>query len=147
MAPRRRPTRTKGASFTQDVRNFVKKSENTINDTYKIAAEKYASEVIRKTPVDQGFAKGSWSIGINGDPKIFRERADKVGNFTVTRAIQAIAKVKPGDFIRLATNIPYMTRLEYGWSKQQPNGWIRQATARFRRMVRQAVREARAKNR
>lgn len=143
---KRRPKRTKGASFSQDVAGFVDRAELTINDTYKIAAEKYASEVIRKTPVDQGFAKGSWSVGINGNPKRFRERADKVGNFTVTRAIQAIAKVKPGDFIRLATNIPYMTRLEYGWSKQQPNGWVRAATAKFRRMVRSAVRDARAKN-
>lgn len=147
MAPRRRPRRTVGASFTQDVRNFAKQTEKDVHEVYTLAAEKYASEVIRKTPVDQGFAKGSWSVGINGDPKIFRERPDPVGNFTVTRAIQAIARSKPGDFIRLATNIPYMTRLEYGWSKQQPNGWIRAATARFRRMVRAAVREVRGKSR
>lgn len=135
--------RPKG-SFTQDIKAFAELTDERISEVYRETTREYAKEVIQGTPVDTGAAKGSWSVGIDGNPTTFRSRKDKTGNFTVTRANQAIAKAKPGGFIRLASNIPYMTRLEYGWSQQAPNGWVRRATAKYRRFVRAAIKKVKA---
>ena len=35
----------------------------------------------------------------------------------------------------LANSLPYARRLEYGWSKQAPNGMVRRNVIRFRRLI------------
>jgi hypothetical protein len=62
--------------------------------------------------------------------------ADQIGVRTATdpgaaaaRVDAAILTAQAGDLVYLSNTAPYIRRLEYGWSKQAPAGFIRLALA------------------
>lgn len=72
------------------------------------------------TPVDTGFARGSWYPALNGQPIDSGPDADATG-----RAQRAYGAGRAGDTFELWTNTTYMPPLEYGHSKQAPRGMVR----------------------
>lgn len=80
--------------------------------------------LIFKTPVDEGTARGNWNVEIN---KI--DDSTNEGNQTyhaLTEGKNTIDKFKMGDIIYFTNALPYINRLEYGWSERQaPNGMMR----------------------
>lgn len=99
------------------------------------------------TPVDTGFARASWHIGINApvephQPPDNPDRAttplDPVYTFVQLQAVRG------GDVVYLSSNTIYMRFLEFGSSAQAPNGFIRLTLAARDLIVRDAVRRARA---
>jgi hypothetical protein len=43
-------------------------------------------------------------------------------------------RVAVGDLYYLTNNLPYIERLEYGWSKQAPGGMVRKNMQNFNRL-------------
>lgn len=136
MPPRRRST------FGIDVSKFVKVAGENVDQSFGSVTLKIFNEIVQNTPVDTGRAKGSWTIGVDRLPTAFRNRKDKGGNLTIRAAQSKVSKAKAGRSFFIASNLLYMPRLEYGWSKQAPNGMVRRAIRKFRRFMRQAVRDA-----
>lgn len=83
------------------------------------------SEVILKTPVDTGRARGNWQAAIGSKPAGTLEREDKSGQLAINEAAAKVAGFSLGQTLYLTNNLPYAMRLEYGYSKQAPAGMVR----------------------
>lgn len=99
------------------------------------------------TPVDTGRARNSWAIVPPGKPgPAFDPKSvvtDRTGLTAVVNARVVIRQMDPLSPKTLASECPYMGRLEYGWSKQAPNGFRRFVIRAWPAIVRRAWREAR----
>lgn len=92
--------------------------------------------ITRKTPVDTGRARGSWTIAVND------------ANRTVPPAGQAdypipqvgALALQPGDAIVISNNLPYIVALEQGHSQQAPAGMVAVSIAEIDLAMSQLVR-------
>jgi hypothetical protein len=118
-------------SFGADLRRFSAKTEKKMEQAARKIALDAFSEVILKTPVDTGRARGNWQVAIGSVPSGTVEIDDKEGTATIG-AVQAQGMgLKIGDVIYLANNLPYIERLEEGSSKQAPAGMVRLTQQRW----------------
>lgn len=104
----------------------------------KVSLEAF-SEVILKTPVDSGRARASWGVGVGVVTYGPTEGSDPSGQEAIARATAAASGIKAGQVINLASNLAYIGRLEYGYSKQAPAGMIRTTAQRWQPLVDKAV--------
>lgn len=81
--------------------------------------------VVTATPVDTGAARANW-IASKTPIKTYDESAtDKTGQGAINRAFVFFAQnAKLGSVIYLQNNLPYIERLENGWSDQAPLGMV-----------------------
>jgi hypothetical protein len=97
------------------------------------------SGAVNGTPVDLGRARGNWQIGIGAVPAGLISAEDKQGAATITRESAKVLadalRQNPFQLLWITNNVPYIERLEDGWSKQAPDGWIRLAVERTRRRL------------
>lgn len=86
------------------------------------------SRIVLKTPVDTGRARGNWLVQIGGAGIEVTSEIDSSGAVTIAKGSNVIGtfKLKDGDqIISLYNNLPYINRLENGWSKiQAPAGMV-----------------------
>lgn len=77
------------------------------------------------TPIDTGFARGSWVGGIGS------EGGEGAGTEAGAAAqLQSTAlRVVAGDTVYMSNHAPYIRRLEFGHSRQAPQGMVRLAVA------------------
>jgi len=87
-----------------------------------------------ETPRKTGAAQDSWKLIIGGV-----DRSPQGGDF-----INASRALKTGDEYKLVSSLPYIRRLEYGWSKQATAGMVRVNVARWPEIVDRSVRLASA---
>lgn len=67
-------------------------------------------------------------------------RIDPSGQFTLVEGHQQLTQFTRGTrAIYFSNTVPYATRLEFGHSKQAPNGMIRITAAEFQKFFNQAV--------
>lgn len=94
---------------------------------------------LQGTPVDKGRARGNWQIGIGAVPSGLIAIEDRDGAATITRESAKVLadalRENPFQTLWITNNVPYIDRLEDGWSKQAPDGWIRLAVERTRRRL------------
>jgi len=95
------------------------------NDFIRRIALGLFSKVIYKTPVDTGRARGNWQCTLGDPARSVVGNLDKVGAPTVSSADGTIKAARPGEVIWLSNNLPYIGRLENGWSKQSPYGMVK----------------------
>lgn len=96
-------------------------------------------ELVRRTPIDTGKARASWKIGVNeelaesppyvGGVQIeqeFRKRNRYLSQPRQGRALSSFVGggVGKSTNIVISSNVPYMARLNRGWSAQAPAGFI-----------------------
>lgn len=80
---------------------------------------------VLKTPVDTGLARANWKVTVGRRSFTSGDATDKtgmdaiaMGNSTITSAFKA----SPYNLIYVQNNLPYIERLESGYSKQAPAG-------------------------
>jgi hypothetical protein len=80
--------------------------------------------VVNKTPVDTGRARGNWQTTL-GDPATGTlDTTDPGGNQTIARGSNTVTTADPFSVIWLSNNLPYIERLEDGYSQQAPSGMV-----------------------
>ena len=93
------------------------------------------SELVTTTPVDIGWARVNWvpSYGAPYIVDIYRAKPDasSVGRVSLRAEAQKIRvaltySLNDGN-IYITNNVPYINRLNNGWSKQQPAGFVQRA--------------------
>ena len=73
-----------------------------------------------------GRARANWQVSVGDDPPTTDvDKPDPSGGSTLSGGIAQISSARPGGVIWLYNNLPYIVRLEYGWSKQAPSGMVR----------------------
>ena len=125
-------------SFTSDINRHTRRYEADALLIVRRSWLQLVREVVLGTPVLSGRARGSWQAGFNAPPTGSVVSRDKSGGVTVGKLTAAFAAMSTGIWW-LASNLPYIRRLEYGWSKQAPAGMVRIAAARYTLNVNRAA--------
>jgi hypothetical protein len=86
--------------------------------------------LVMTTPVDTGRARGNWVTSI-GRPQEFIAQKDQWGeDFPLPQEVIAQGQATIAGWhigrgpIFIANSVPYIVRLEHGWSKQAPQGML-----------------------
>jgi len=102
------------------------------------------NRVAELTPVDTGQARSNWQVGLGAPVSGFRKpfspipsrwrrpypaggsRSERRNLLGVTSAATGVmGRYKAGDSVYITNNLPYIGRLNQGYSRQSPAGFIR----------------------
>lgn len=126
-------------SFASDVAKYAKLAGSSVDETGRAIVLELFGSVIKDTPVDTGRARGNWQTSM--DTPSTGETGRKGEGPALAELSQQAESFGAGKVIYLSNGLPYILRLEYGWSKQQPGGMVRRNVARIQSIVRKAVAE------
>ncbi len=119
------------ASFEADLRKFGVKSLDRVDRIRRASVLELFSLVIYATPVDTGRLRGNWQTTINTPASGTKDTTD--ANAAVAEAVANLGSLV--DVVWFVNNLPYAERIEYGYSKQAPEGMVRRHVAMWRRIV------------
>jgi hypothetical protein len=104
------------------------------------AALAAATAVIVATPVDTGRARANWQVGLDAPVLTLRETAGPSPAAPIAAAQAQIERYRGSAHreIWLTNNLPYIQKLNEGWSAQAPAGYVEQAIAMAVRSVKGA---------
>ncbi len=126
-------------SFAAQLQAFGDLVQEEADQVFRIVATEVGQSVINLTPVDTGRALSNWNAGINSPDDVYRETEDPLDSNTSARLAGEFESLKFGDTGYITNATPHVPFLEYGSSKQAPNGMIRITLARFNNIVQDAV--------
>ena len=89
--------------------------------------------IIDASPVDTGLFRGNWQCALNSPKELSLGTLDKGGNSAKAEALANLGALV--DVFFLTNNLPYAERLEYGYSRQAPEGMVRVNVAKWNRIV------------
>lgn len=121
------------SEFDAFAERMSKLAESVVHNTEKhvrAAALIADSTVVQATPVDTGRARANWTLSI-GSP-VFADRPSPgpgaAGPDAVSAANGVLQQWRVGSGpICISNGLPYITRLDTGYSAQAPNGMTAQA--------------------
>lgn len=125
-------------SFELQLKEFENMTAEKSELLFKKVCFDLSNSIIMDTSVLSGRARGNWQPDINSIQNDVLEVEDKSGNATVAKVASQTNNLKTGQFFTLTNNLPYILRLEYGWSKKSPNGMLGINVMRFQNFVNQA---------
>ena len=99
----------------------------------KMASIEFFRQVIIATPVDTGRARFGWYITVNTPS----EEVPPMGQYTIP-SVESHSKVGTftvKDRLFITNNVPYITKLNAGSSKQAPAKFVEKAAERVQRAV------------
>jgi len=132
----------KGAnSFSKLVNDFAKEVPELAVQVCNKASLELFERVVMDTPVDTGRARGNWQISIGSAVNSELNTEDKDGSQTIGKATSEILSDKTTAPIFIQNNLPYIKKLEYGYSKKSPRGMLRKNLTFMNRFLSQAVAE------
>lgn len=116
------------SNYKQVFQRAKKRLGGRLADAKGAIALEAVTKIIQRTPVDTGLARGNWNVGF-GQPDLTDQRPAPKGIAPIARAKVALGSNRSGAgpvrVIYITNKLPYMRRLEFGWSKQAPNGMVR----------------------
>lgn len=122
--------------------NRVKKYKADYEKVAKASLIRVGSQVVTRTPVDTGRAKGNWNSAY-GAPDTSTDENRRVGDSLGDLRV-SIEGLEVGTVFYFTNNLPYIHRLEYeGWSEQAPQGMLRLSTQQFPQIVEEEARKVR----
>ena len=130
-----------GKSFELQIKEFENMTAEKSELLFKKVCFDLSNSIIMDTAVDKGTARGNWQPDINSIQNDVLEVEDKSGNATVAKVASKTNNLRLGQYFTLTNNLPYILRLEYGWSKKSPNGMVGINVMRFQNFVNQANKE------
>lgn len=91
------------------------------------------------TPVDTGLARGGWTISVGAPAPVHGDLDPDAADGL--HAIAAMDTSHSGKVSFYSNDVPYIIPLEYGYSRQAPQGMVRINIARFSHIVAQAIQD------
>lgn len=142
-------------SFSSDIGKFIAKANRNVDSVVRKIVVDLGTSLVMKTPVGNptlwknpdgapagyvgGAARANWQYGNGTNPEGFLDAIDKGGNATINKIIGGVKSSPTASIHWIANNLPYIERLETGWSKQAPQGMLRLTVTEFEQTVRDAV--------
>lgn len=111
-------------SFSLDLRAFAEKAGKNADLVARKVGIDAASRMIDRTPVKTGRARANWTVAVGTPWGDVRDATDKSGQSTKSAASSALAAYRCGPTIWITNNLPYIERLEDGWSRKAPAGML-----------------------
>lgn len=122
-------------SFTLDVKAFCDKAKKNQETVMRAVSLKLFSAIIKASPVDTGRFRMNWQISGATPAEGITNAVDPSGNGAIGRVTNYVTGSKNWSEFTLTNNLPYAQRLEYGYSKQAPQGMVRTNVARFNALL------------
>jgi len=123
-------------SWESDWKKIEQKIDRTLNQGIRATLFEVSTAIIKDTPADTGRARGNWQAsvgrGATGDVSVDSARS---GEAKAIADVDQTVRVAVGDLYYLTNNLPYIERLEYGWSQQAPGGMVRKNMQNFNRLL------------
>jgi hypothetical protein len=129
-------------AFVKGIANFAKKCGIEADKVVKKITLHVHKEIMLRTPVDTGYARCNWQIGIESRPDGTIDARVKSGQPAIEGALAQAVNIKAGGVNYIANNLPYIAALEFGHSKQSPSGMVRVTVSRWQAIVNEAARSA-----
>lgn len=134
-------------SWESDWKKISDKVDRVMDQATRATLLELSSAIIKETPAKSGRARGNWQAsvgrGASGEVPVSGIRS---GEARAIAQVDQTISVAVGDVYYLTNNVPYIERLEYGWSKvQAPDGMVRKNMQNFNRLLAKNIRGARSK--
>lgn len=140
-------------SFTLDLQRFAEKCAERADDAVGNIVVRIAAELDKRSPVGDatywknpppagyigGHFRANWQLGVGAMPMGEVPGVDRTGEKTQGRIMAEIPEQAAGKVYYIANNAPYAQRLEYGRSRQAPQGLVGLTVTMFQDIVRDAV--------
>lgn len=130
-------------SFALDVSKFVEKAKKNPEKVMRQVSIKLFSAIIKASPVDTGRFRMNWMASGGIPASGVTDATDKSGNIAIGNATSFVLKAADWHEFTLTNNLPYAQRLEYGWSQQAPQGFVRVNVGRFQNLIDQEAAKVR----
>lgn len=128
-------------TFELDISRFVEKAKGNVDLVFRKISIEVFKRVILKSPVLTGRFRANWQVAIGSVPAGTLQIDDKAGTATIAKVTATALQVQAGQIITLVNNLAYALPLEYGHSKQAPNGMVRLTVLEFGGIVNKAANE------
>ena len=117
-------------TFIRDLDRFAEKVDADLHTFISHISLFIFKGVVMKTPVKTGRARANWNIGVRRADLSTIDEGYSTPTLATKKAMEQTAKlnrVKDGyPVVYITNNLPYIKRLEEGWSvKQAPEGMVR----------------------
>lgn len=120
-------------TFEQQMEKIIKDREKKALNIFRAVALQLFDRVIRRTPVDTGRARANWNAAIDNPD-------ESVTDSTLPpQPAPTVFSADLGDTLYLTNNLPYISALEYGYSKQAPQGMVRVTVSELQQALRLEV--------
>ncbi len=158
-------------SFERDMKRFKEKVSGASEQAIRAAGLQVFTSIIERTPVGNpeiwltknsdgqyvdylsvndypegyigGTARGNWQTAVGRRPTGTIDDQDESGRSTIAAANMAAAKFTLAEKLYFANNLPYIRRLEEGWSSQAPEGMVANSIEGFSQAVEASARKHR----
>ena len=124
-----------------DINALLKKVGDKAQEVARQLAISLQRSIISQSPVDTGRFRNNWVCGINAVNTATTEAVDKTGADALNRTKSTLQHFKMGDTVYLTNSLPYAQRLEYGWSKQAPAGFVRITVVELEQYLKKVIAE------
>lgn len=128
------------ADFEDVIAQFIEETEQKINETLQTIVISIGRTLVTLSPVDTGRFRGNWQLSIDEGTNATLLRQDPSGYATIADISSKVNSFTLGQIAYLQNHVLYGDDLEYGSSKQAPDGIVRVTEMRLRRIVDEAVR-------
>lgn len=119
-------------SFESDWQKVSQKLDRVLSEGIRATLFEVGTAIIKETPVDTGRARGNWQASVNSAASGELSRTSE-GAAIVQLSQEASAAI--GNTFFFTNNVPYIRRLEYGYSDQAPQGMVRRNLQNFNRLL------------
>ena len=130
-------------SFALDVSKFVEKAKKNPETVMRQVSIKLFSAIIKASPVKTGRFRMNWMASDGTPASGTTDATDKSGNIAIGNATSFVLKSADWHEFTLTNNLPYAQPLEYGWSQQAPQGFVRVNVGRFQNLIDQEAAKVR----
>lgn len=127
------------ANFEDVINQWVEETQVKIDDIIQDIVILIGKNVITLSPVDTGLFKGNWQLSIDSGSSGVIDRLDPSGSAALAELSSKANMFTAGQIAYIQNHLDYGYDLEYGSSKQAPDGVVRVTEARFLRIVAEAV--------
>ena len=101
---------------------FIGVVEQDLSKKIRTIAIQLLNEVTMRMPVDTGRARANTIVSIGSPVYQVLDSYDKTGGNTIMAGAARLSGLEPYTVVYLQNNLPYIERLEDGYSKQAPIG-------------------------
>lgn len=137
------------SNFARRMRQRGQQVEEGVNRVVRTTALIADQNLVLSTPVDTGRARSNWQVSIGTPVETTREAfapgelgstAGPNAQAAIAEGQQVINQRRSGETIFITNNLPYIQRLNDGYSAQAPAGFVQTAVQRAVEYVRTRAR-------
>lgn len=126
-------------SFAAQLKRFAAKAKQKPAEAQRKIFTELSRRIIMRTPVDTGRARANWMPAVGAPDLSTTEGRDPNGSTSVANATLVALQVGMDQTLYLTNALPYIQRLEDGWSQQAPAGMVKLSALEFRQITQVVV--------